>query len=164
LSEPACSNPSVTSKATERAGAELLGRMIFAFSRLDMALGLCIVWTGGGRNIESLSNQVPNWTFHSRLDYLTELLTASRARDDADRIAYEAWIADAHALRRCRNDMVHGRWAVNGDGSKVANVVGLPTSSQQREVSYSLRELESFVDSLEALQHRLRELRKQHTL
>lgn len=55
MSEPACSNPSVTSKATERAAAELLGRMIFAFSRLDMALGLCIVWTGGGRNIESLS-------------------------------------------------------------------------------------------------------------
>lgn len=138
--------------------------MIFEFSRLDMALGLCIVWTDGGRNIESLSNQVPDWTFHRRLDYLTELVTSSRARDHADRIAYEAWITDAHVLRKCRNEMIHGRWAVSGDGSKAVNVVGLPTSSQQREVSYSLRELESFVTSLEALRHRLSELRDQHPL
>jgi hypothetical protein len=100
---------SVATRAVEIAAAELLGRVILAFSRLDMALGLCIVWTDGGRNIESLSNEVPDWTFHKRLDYLTGLLLSSRACDDARRIAYDAWIADAHALRMRRNEMVYGR-------------------------------------------------------
>lgn len=150
--------------SAESAAAELLGRMLFAFSRLDMALGLCVVWTNSGRNMESLSIQVPNWTFHRRLDYLSELLTTARAQDAEDRAAYEAWIADAHVLRQCRNEMVHGRWAVNQDGSKAINVVGLPSSYQQREICYSLQELEAIVASLKELESRLHVLRDRYPL
>lgn len=34
--------------SAEKAAAELIGRALFAFSRLDVALGLCVVWTGEG--------------------------------------------------------------------------------------------------------------------
>ena len=148
----------------ERAAAELLGRILFEFSRLDMALGLCVAWTDQGRNIDDLTIQVRGWSFYDRLDYLRRFLTRTRENSAEDRKAYEAWIADADVSRQLRNEMVHGRWGIDATGSKVINVVGLPTSSLQSERSYSIRELKAFVDSLKVLQQRLSELRDLHPL
>ena len=38
--------------ALENEAASLLGHMIFEFSRLDMNLGLCLVWVDGGRELK----------------------------------------------------------------------------------------------------------------
>jgi hypothetical protein len=48
-------------KATEDledAAATLLGRLLFAFSRLDVALGLCLVWVDSGRRIDALTPKI----------------------------------------------------------------------------------------------------------
>ena len=49
--------------ALEQKAAQLLGQMLFAYSRLDMHLGLCIAWTAEGRRVEAVSRQVGRWDY-----------------------------------------------------------------------------------------------------
>jgi hypothetical protein len=41
---------------------------------------------------------------------------------------------------------MHGRWGIDERGQRVVNVLGLPGSPNQREVSYTLDELAEEVD------------------
>lgn len=142
----------------ERKGATLLGKLVFEFSRLDMNLGLCVVWVDGGSRIESLTKQVSDWAFSRRLDYLEAAVSRILPIDSPGRGAYLEWIGRARVVRTTRNELVHGRWGIDGAGNRLVNVVGLPTSPDQREVGYTLGELAALVEEMKKLQHGLSKL------
>jgi hypothetical protein len=71
------------------------------------------------------------------------------------------WIEQAHAARTLRNELIHGRWGVDPYTSEAINVIGLPTSPDQREVRYSLQALTDAIAELGRLRGRLFELRQQ---
>jgi hypothetical protein len=141
-----------------QSAATLLGQVIFEFSRLELDLGLFVVWTNNGRDLESLTQRFNESTFHEKLRFLertvSELAPASAARD-----AYNAWIQAADAARMLRNGLVHGRWGFDLATGDVINVVGLPTSIDQRATRFELKDLESGVRELIALRERLDDLR-----
>ena len=122
----------------EDAAALLLGRMQFEFSRLDMSLGLCAVWVEDGRRLEELNPQVVAMTFHKRLEFVEKAVHALSPACSEAKEAYQAWVCRANAARLTRNSLVHGRWGVEPMTNRVVNVVGLPTSSEQREVKYTI--------------------------
>jgi hypothetical protein len=150
--------------ALEQGVATLLGRMLFEFSRLDVNLGLCVVWTDGGKRLKELTPQVAEFTFHKKLDFLGEFVKAALPKGSKGQTAYIDWIQRAHASRVKRNQLVHGRWAVEPGWNYVANVVGLPTSSEQIESRYTLVDLESVLEELKQLQKRLSDLRERWPL
>jgi len=41
----------------EREAASILGYMLFEYSRLDMELGMMMVWTGEGQRLEKLTTK-----------------------------------------------------------------------------------------------------------
>lgn len=147
-------------EALETAGATLLGRLLFEFARLDMNLGICLVWIDGGARLEALTKQVSEFSFSKKLESLGEAAERVFAEGHAGRTAYAEWLARAHAVRQTRNELVHGRWGVDEVREKVVNVLGLPTSPDQRETGYALAELEAMrveMKELQALLNRLRE-------
>lgn len=151
-------------KATEdleAAAATLLGRLLFAFSRLDVALGLCVVWTDSGKQIDALTPKVTALTFNQRLDSLTLLVKSKFSDGSKKRAAWLEWIEQAHVARTRRNELIHGRWGVDPYTSEAINVIGLPTSPEQREVRYSLQALTDAVTEIGRLQTRLWQLREQ---
>ena len=150
--------------ALEQAAATLLGRLLLEFSRLDMALGLCLVWTGGGHHIDSLTKQVAEFNLHKRLDYLGQVVDRSFPENSEIRDAYITWLGQAHAARQKRNELVHGRWGFDLGREQLVNVVGLPTSSEQREIRYSVADLEGILDDVRRLRIGLDNLRKQWPL
>jgi hypothetical protein len=146
-------------QSLEHAAATILGRMIFAFSRLDVALALHLVWSNQGSRLEELTKEVEGLTFQKKLDFLQDLVTANYNDQEANSL-YEQWLKDAHATRTMRNELVHGRWGTDPMMNKVVNVVGLPTSSEQTSKGYTIDELKSALDRMEKLQVRLAELRE----
>jgi len=150
--------------ALENGAACLLGHMLFEFSRLDMNLGLCLVWVDGGASIETQTKNVKDLVLKSKLDVLTKHVIAKLPLGSKQRHAYEVWIARAHSVRQLRNNLVHGRWGVEASRDKVVNVIGLPTSDSQQSKEYTLEELAEINAELRALQLELSRLRRQWPL
>lgn len=150
---------SVREEKLEHDAAYQLGRMIFEFSRLDMNLGLCLVWIDGGAELQTLTKSVEDLNLKGKLALLEKHVKAKLPDGSKRRKVYEAWIQRTHAIRQQRNNLVHGRWGVEAHINKVVNVVGLPTSDKQQVTRYGIDELLAVNDELKALQLELGRLR-----
>lgn len=146
-------------KQLEQEAAAHLGHMIFGFSRLDMTLGLCLVWVDSGARLESQTECVERFTFHEKLMELKRCV-AKLPAGSRQQNAYDAWIKRAHAMRHMRNELTHGRWGIDPSHNLVVNVIGLPTSPTQRSTSYTIKELACINDTLTALERDLNALRE----
>lgn len=155
---------SLTEKELEQEAAILLGRMVFAFSRLDVALALYLAWSGDGRNLEELTRRLENTQLHKKLEVLQHLVEAKYSGVPDIHSKFMRWLDDAHAARKTRNELVHGRWGISPSTQQVANVIGLPTSAEQREVRYTLSELREAVGAIQRLELALQQLRRQWPL
>ena len=147
-------------QSLEHASTTILGRMIFAFSRLDVALALHLVWSKGGSQLDEHTKKVEDLSFQKKLGFLKNLVTDKYKDEEDAHSLYGQWLKDARAVRTMRNELVHGRWGIDPMKSKVVNVLGLPTSSEQRSKRYTISALENALDQIERLQVRLAELRK----
>jgi hypothetical protein len=144
----------------EDASALILGRMIFAFSRLEMVLGLALVWSDGGAQLDRLSKLIADFSFHKKLDFLQQCVDAKYKGENEPSSLYAKWLEHAHLVRITRNELVHGRWGIEPMKNQVINVIGLPTSPEQRERAYTITELRAALDQMSGLQVRLAELRE----
>lgn len=148
-------------KGLEQLSAGVLGRMLFEFSRLDAALGIFLVWSEEGRQLERLTKIIDEYSFHKKLDFLAELVDR-RYSDNPDVLSqYKQWLTDAHKTRQLRNELVHGRWGTDPIKQQVFNIVGLPTSPKQREVRYTIPELKRVLKQMKELQVQQNVLREQ---
>ena len=143
----------------EQASATTLGRMIFEFSRLDMALGLMLVWAYDGSQLEKLTKTVSGYTFHKKLDLLAELAREKYQSNQEAMEAHTKWSAEAHKVRTNRNNLIHGRWGVDHMKNQVVNIVGLPTG-EQIDQRYTIPELKAVLERLQQLQKELSNLRE----
>ena len=139
--------------------ATILGFMIFEYSRLDMELGLLLAWSDDGTSLDSLTKKLSGFNFSKRLEHLRKSVALKYHDVPSTLQAYSAWMSDAHLIRDLRNQLVHGRWGVEAHAQQVVNVVGLPTSPDQKSVPYTIPELESKLEDIRDLRTRLHELR-----
>lgn len=148
----------------EQEAACLLGLMVFEYSRLDIELGLMLAWSDEGRTLEQLTEKLVDDNFYTRLEFLKKVV-ASKYNDQAE-IAkqYLAWLAAAHKLRGVRNELFHGRWGISPLEQQVVNVIGLPTSPEQRSVAYTIPDLQSILDEMRRLRTMLCSLREERLL
>jgi len=141
-----------------------VGRILFAFSRLEMNLGLMLTWaywiTGKDNEVQCLNNM----NFGARLDLLRQYIERSPALPVEARSALSVWLSAADVVRERRNQLVHGRWASDPIKEKVVNVFGLPTSDAQETIEYSLAELEAYNQEILSLTSALSQLRKRWQL
>jgi len=137
--------------ALERAAAEQLGRMLFEFGRLELAVGLLHVWVDRGQRMESRTRRFEEVGFGAKLDALEADVDRVLPKDSAQHCTYTAWLARAHELRTMRNRLAHGRWGIDAATSQVVNVSGLPTSPNQHAARFTIEELEAVVSALHEL-------------
>jgi hypothetical protein len=144
----------------EAAAATLLGRMLIEFSRLDTELGLCAAWVGKGQRLDELNPSLDTMNFYGRLKFVRYHVAAAFDSSGAAYLAYSNWLDRADRMRSIRNELVHGRWGVNAVDEEIVNVIGLPTSPNQRCVKYTVSQLTQLVESLVALCRELGSLRE----
>jgi hypothetical protein len=143
----------------ERDAATVLGYMLFEYSRLDMELGLFLVWADEGKNLDERTEKFNEANFGKRLEILEKLARSKYSDNSAVIDAYVKWLLDAHEVRNLRNQLFHGRWGFIPQEGLVANVVGLPTSPEQSERRYSMAQLNESLQTMRQLRNRLSELR-----
>jgi hypothetical protein len=148
----------------ELAAATILGRMLFEFGHLESELALFLVWEDGGRSIEKLTDEVREDALNAKLCRLKKQVIAKYGSNPSALAEFTRWLESAHWAREQRNDFVHGRWGVAAVHRKVVNVIGLPTSPKQKEVRYSIKQLEDIFAKMKALKPRLRSIRSKWPL
>lgn len=149
----------VRQKELENGAASALGFMLMEFARLDMNLGLCLVWVDGGAELDRLTKAVSEMSLKAKLDALAGHVASKLPAGSKRHAAYTAWLERSHKIRRWRNDLVHGRWGIDPHKGVVFNVIGLPTSPDQHSIEYSLEQLQAITDELASLQVELSRLR-----
>ncbi|MCP5144756.1 MAG: hypothetical protein H6978_08020 [Gammaproteobacteria bacterium] len=145
--------------ALEEQAASVLGHMLFAFSLLDVNLGLYLEALEYGETIACRTEAVEKLNFHRRIVRLEKHVEGRLPAGSERRRAYEAWIQRAQSVRLQRNDLVHGRWGVEARKGKVVNVLGLPTSGNQQVYEYSIEQLKDVLCELRELLEELARLR-----
>ena len=143
----------------ERKAATVLGYMLFEYSRLDMELGLFLVWSDDGRKLVELTKKLIDNNFNKRLTLLEKLVRKKYEGTPAEAL-FAKWLSDAHAIRSVRNQLFHGRWGVIPQQQLVANVIGLPSSSEQSETRDSIEQLRESLQAMRMLRSRLSDLRQ----
>lgn len=139
----------------EQEAAMLLGLIVFEYSRLDMELGLMLVNSDDGHSVECLTRKLTDDGFHKRLTLLAKLANAKYGHTAKRANPYKEWLAEANRIRNIRNELFHGRWGIEPTRGKVTNVIGLPTSSEQRSVEYSIAGLQSVLETMRRLRTEL---------
>ena len=147
-------------KELEDAAARAVGYILFEFAKLDIELAQTIVWANEGREIEVLTKKLETkgQSFHFRLELLRELVEKN-IHCKATVESYQFWLEKSHEFRHLRNRLVHGRWGFIPLKGEVANVLGLPTSRDQDEDRYSIKQLELYSERLRSHRYILNGLR-----
>lgn len=149
----------LSAKELEVRATSLVGKMLFAFGQLDVTLSLYIVWANNGKDLELLTKKLSESSMYAKLEYFENLYVSKYAEAPEVHAVFEQWSREMHDMRHWRNNLVHGRWGAIESSQEVVSVVGLPTSPDQREVRYSLSELEAAVATVVKLEERLNRLR-----
>jgi hypothetical protein len=144
----------------EREAASILGYMLFEYSRLDMELGMLLVWADEGQRLAKLTTDHNESNFYKKLRNLKRDAKRKYAASPEAFLAHTRWLNAADRVRECRNQLVHGRWGIEPSREQVINVVGLPTSPKQESFSYSIPALQSELNAIKKLRADLQELRK----
>ena len=125
----------------ERDAAYALGRTIFAFSSLDVNLGLMVA--SALRQLGNIGKavRVDSLSFKARLDFVENYVATNSEIDPKAVSEIKVWVSQAHTARLQRNQLIHGRWVVDPFRGKALNIVGIPSSDAQQTIEYTIEEL-----------------------
>jgi hypothetical protein len=129
----------------ETAAHALVGRLVFAYSQLDVNIALYIANAAKCQEYEKCLRQLEHASFKDKLQQLSRIIEVLCMANVANTQDWKLWVLRANSLREQRNAMVHGRWGIAERQGFVANVVGFPGAKGAKEVRYSLVELEKAV-------------------
>ena len=146
-------------EAIEEDAAKAIGLIIFEFTRLDMNLGLCVVWSNDGKDLEKLTSKYNEKSFSCRLNFIEKLARKKYISGSVGLNKYISWIKNANEVRELRNQLVHGRYGFIPHQGCIANVVGLPTSPEKSETRFTIQQLNSIVKHIKELSVQLNKLR-----
>lgn len=128
----------LTEEELEDGASRLLGKLLFAFGRIEMNLALFLGGLQLDEPFDRVMARLEKCTFDDKLDILLDAV-GQRYDDDIELYGHWAeWYMAADSLRDLRNRLAHGRWGIIGHLQIVAHVAGLPGSPKQKETRYSL--------------------------
>jgi hypothetical protein len=146
----------------EAMAAQLLGRLLFVFGRLELNLGLALVRTRPADQFGREIARVEKLPFGAKLCEFEALVLRCHA-DDAPALArWKKWFTAAHAVCELKDDFAHGRWDFQNMPQQIVHAGSLPGSAHQDEVRYTLEEFAAHVARTEEVAEEFSTLRDMH--
>ena len=140
----------------ERAAAVQVGLLHFAWSRLDMHLGLSLGWARGEGAAAASREAGLGLDFHAKLDALSRLLEQQPPAEWREGLA--RWVAQCRALEALEPGFMQGRWLPDVRSGRVAHLC-LGPSGQAVERTHTLLEIKALVGALDQQRAELQTLR-----
>lgn len=148
--------PRARQEPLERAAAVQVGLLHFAWSRLDMHLGLSLGWARGEGAAAAPREAGLGLDFHAKLDALAALLDQQPAAEWREGLG--RWIAQCRALEVLEPGFMQGRWLPDVRSGRVAHLRAGPDGGAI-ERTHSLLELKALVGALDQQRADLQTLR-----
>ena len=135
----------------EKDSAQLVGRLVFAFSRLEFLVGLCLRNLSTTSTPNRLDPLIDRLSFKGKLDALHDVVQMALSLDQGGE-EFCSWYKQADSLRAKRNAFVHGRWGFHPRSGETFNASSRLGQNRENEVrTFSLAELEAEVVTAENL-------------
>lgn len=150
--------------ATEAEVAALIGRLVFAYSRLTSALHYCVAWQNDGASVDTYGERAEG---RSTAELIKQIQAQAEARYGCSSPAFEkygAWAGRANAAREFRNVIMHSRWGIEPYGRHAIAVSTPPFVQPIKQHIISSSELKAACEDCDSLVHELGELRRAYSL
>lgn len=136
----------------ESAAAETLGRIIFSLTRFEFNLALAIRLTEVHPSDEKFELWKDKLSFKDRLAKLQKTVAERFSPESDVAIRFQSWYRNMELVRKKRNAIVHGRWAIEHTFQRIINVSDDYPGADDKGVSrFSLGELQRELDDIERL-------------
>ncbi|MEJ8567936.1 DUF429 domain-containing protein [Elongatibacter sediminis] len=140
--------------------AELVGRIVFAWSRFERNLGLTLQYAQGEPDEDTFKNGGFKGSVGEQLKALGRMVRENLANEPEGIGAFEVWLKHASNVRMKRNAIVHGRWTLlSGQRLMQLESTELPGVDASGKTRFSLAKLENELRDIESMDQDLYQLR-----
>ncbi|WP_428818662.1 hypothetical protein [Microbulbifer sp. MCCC 1A16149] len=141
--------------------AESIGKLILAFSSLELNVNLCLQWAVNAKDFHAVNPLVERLSFKSKIDALVEIVAIKFPSNQECVSDFRSWHKKMDKLRTKRNSFIHGRWAYAHINEEIVNVApGMIGPEPLKETRYSVKGLEKELHALEEVLNELNEIRE----
>ena len=151
-------------EAAEKEITNLLGQLVFAYSRFVTGLHLCVAWHDDGKGINNYGDFAEDLSASDLLKSIDKQTHSKLGKNSPGFKKYKAWLRQAHQLRETRNTIMHSRWSIEPYG-RHAIAVSTPIFVQPAtEHIFTATQLRDLCDTSEKLINQLNKLRNEYPL
>jgi hypothetical protein len=145
----------------ESAAAELVGRILFALTRLEFNLALALRFAQGNPGDEAFELWSDKLNFKGKLEKLKSIVETRYGAKQELTSEFAAWHANMERVRKKRNAFVHGRWGITATHRRIHLVSDdYPGVGENGVTTFSLASLRSELDDIERLEKEFSQLRR----
>lgn len=151
-------------RAGEKEIGDLLGQLVFGYSRFVDALHLCVAWRNGGKDLSNHGALAENLGTFELLRIIEKQACETFGIESPCFKKYKLWVARAHRLREIRNVLMHSRWGIDAYG-RHATAVSTPLFVEPPKTHVvTTAQLRKLCDTSSKLISELSALRNEHPL
>jgi predicted RNase H-like nuclease len=145
----------------ESAAAELVGRILFALTRLEFNLALALRYAHGNPGDEAFELWSDKLNFKDKLEKLKSIVETRFGAKPELKSEFAAWYENMERVRKKRNAFVHGRWGISHTHRRIQHVSDdYPGVGEKGVTTFSLGSLRSELDDIERLEKEFSQLRR----
>ena len=145
----------------EITAAESIGKVILAFSNLELNVNLCLQWAVNANDFHAVNPLVERLSFKNKIDALVEIVAIKFSSSQECVSDFRSWHKKMDKLRTKRNSFIHGRWGFAYLNEEIVNVApGMIGPEPLKETRYSVKNLEKELHALEEVSNELNKIRE----
>lgn len=144
----------------ESIASENVGKIIFAFSYLELNINLCLQSAVCARDFHTVNPLVERLSFKSKIDALIEIIEIKYSSSPECISDFKSWHRKLDKFRVKRNSFIHGRWSFPHVGQEIVNVApGMIGPHSLKEKRYGVSDLKKELLAIEGISKELHNIR-----
>ncbi|GAA0887671.1 hypothetical protein [Rhodanobacter soli] len=150
--------------ATENEISDLIGQLVFNYSRFVTGLQLCVAWHNEGKDLDSYPSIAEDLAAADLLKRIEKQALAKLRDTSTGFKKYKSWLHRAHQVRETRNIVMHSRWGIEPYGRHAIAISTPVFVEPAKEIIFTADQLRQLCQTCEKLSVELNKLREEHPL
>ncbi len=153
-------NTNVNEVNLESVASEYVGKIVFAFSRLELELNFCLQWAVHAKEFYTVNPLVDRLSFKNKTDALIEIIEIKFISSPECISEFKSWHRKIDKYRIKRNSFIHGRWGFFNHQEVVNVAPGTIGSNERKETRYDILALKQELEAIEAISNEFNNIRQ----
>jgi len=145
----------------ESIASENIGKIIFAFSRLELNINLCLQWAVSASDFHTVNPLVERLSFKNKIDALIEIIEIKFSTSPECISDFKSWHHELDKFRAKRNSFIHGRWGFIHAKQEIVNIApGMIGPDRLKENRYGVDDLRKELLAIESISNEFHRIRQ----